>query len=259
LMSAENVTEVVSDMWFTVLHDIIDAYIEKGAYKEQWPLEDLAKALRDQAGLDLPLGAWAAEEGVGENELRERVVQAADNLMAQKRQNFVAAVEQKPESFFLPPDMPQTERASVAELLFQDLERSLVLQGLDKVWKEHLLNLDHLRQGINLRAYAQRDPLNEYKAEAFALFGAMLEQYRSSVTKNLMTVDLLGTQMPKGFDMPQNIQLTREDPALMAAMNNDASNVVPLNSNGGDTGYISRNGPCTCGSGKKYKYCHGKL
>jgi preprotein translocase subunit SecA len=127
------------------------------------------------------------------------------------------------------------------------------------VWKEHLLNLDHLRQGINLRAYAQRDPLNEYKAEAFALFGAMLEQYRSSVTKNLMTVDLLGTQMPSAFDMPQNIQLTREDPALMAAMNNDASNVVPLNSSSSDTGYISRNGPCTCGSGKKYKYCHGKL
>lgn len=256
LMSAENVTEVVSDMWFTVLHDIVDAYIEKGAYKEQWPLEDLAKALRDQAGLDLPLGAWAAEEGVGEDELRERIVQAADNLMAQKRQKFVSAVEQKPESFFLNPDMPQAERASVAELLFQDLERSLVLQGLDKVWKEHLLNLDHLRQGINLRAYAQRDPLNEYKAEAFALFGAMLEQYRSSVTKNLMIVDLLGTQMPSAFDMPQNMQLTRDDPALMEAM---ANNVVPLNGSNAGTGYISRNGPCTCGSGKKYKYCCGKL
>jgi preprotein translocase subunit SecA len=200
--------------------------------------------------LDLPVVDWAKEDGIAEDNLRERLTEASDAKMAQKAANYG----------------PELMRLA---------ERSLLLQILDQTWKEHLLALDHLRQGINLRAYAQRDPLNEYKSEAFVLFTEMLNHLREAVTSVLCHVELRVQraddpgQAPSGAPVPppprQRMIETREDPAWsgggLAQDGDTAVATAPPASQAADSPWARtpRNAPCPCGSGKKFKHCHGKV
>ncbi len=227
LMSVEDVSEDLRDMRHQVVNDLIARFIPEGAYAEQWETTALHEEVLRVFGLDLPIADWAKEEGIAEAEIRERIFAAADRRMAEKVANYG-------------PD------------LIRSVEKSLLLQVLDQVWKEHLLTLDHLRQGIGLRAYGQRDPLNEYKTEAFALFEKMLDRLRERVTTILAHVELRSED--SGAPAPTRQPATSyTDPAFTTA-------VLPaVDANDPSTwGRVPRNATCPCGSGRKFKYCHGK-
>ncbi|MBL8658331.1 MAG: preprotein translocase subunit SecA [Rhodospirillales bacterium] len=255
LMSAEDVSHTVTDMRHQVVEDLVATDIPENAYPEQWNTHSLHGEVFRIFNLDLPLADWAKEEGIADQEMRERLLEATDRRMAEKAANFG----------------PETMRM---------IEKSLLLQILDQVWKEHLLSLDHLRQGIGLRAYAQRDPLNEYKREAFNLFQAMLERLRERVTLVLAHVEL---RMDPAVEPalrpppPPEMHESRADPALVGAGAEDDREPVaaaavasaPVRSrqiegavdprDPATWGRVSRNALCPCGSGKKYKHCHGQL
>jgi preprotein translocase subunit SecA len=236
--------------------EVIDAMVlrrvPERAFSEQWELKELADDLRRVLNLDLPVEEWGREEGIDEGHLRERVEQAADAMMAAKAANM------GPE-------------------LMRFIEKSLLIQMLDAVWKEHLYALDHMRQGIGLRAYGQRDPLNEYKSEAFALFNAMLDELKERVTGMLSRVELA----PEPVRPPPPIQYMELHPQPMSAFAGEPEMALEGASVGAGAMAIgasqamrsdtvdandpatwrnaSRNAPCPCGSGKKYKHCHGRL
>ena len=170
-MKATDVSETVADMRAEIIEAMVLRRVPEKAFAEQWELKELADDLRRVLNLDLPVEEWGREEGIDESHLRERVEQAADAMMAAKAANM------GPE-------------------LMRFIEKSLLIQTLDAVWKEHLYALDHLRQGIGLRAYGQRDPLNEYKSEAFALFNAMLDELKERVTAMLARVELAPEPVP---------------------------------------------------------------
>jgi preprotein translocase subunit SecA len=230
LMSVEDVSEDLRDMRRQVIDDLVGKYIPEGAYPEQWATDSLHEEVLRVFGLDLPIADWAKEEGIADAEIRERIGAAADRRLAEKAANF------GPE-------------------LTRNVEKSLLMQVLDQVWKEHLLTLDHLRQGIGLRAYGQRDPLNEYKTEAFALFEQMLDRLRERVTTILAHVELRMDDPAQSLQPapPKGATETRADPAF-------AQDTRPaFDANDPATwGRVPRNAPCPCGSGRKYKHCHGK-
>ncbi len=255
LMAARDVAEMVRDMRHHVIEDIVARHVPAKAFAEQWDMDGLHADILRLFGLDLPLRDWAREDGIAEAEIRDRLLQATDAKAAEKVANY------GPE-------------------IMRDVEKGVVLQVLDTVWKDHLLTLDHLRQGIGLRAYGQRDPLNEYKREAFTLFEDMLATLRERAVHLLMHVEL---QLAPGeaFFMDATERETHEtriDPALGyqqatglldggEAAAPAATGPTPIRSrqaaddidpNDPTTwGKISRNAPCPCGSGKKYKHCHG--
>ncbi len=251
IMDLDEVVELVKDMRHSVINDLVARCIPPRTYAEQWDMETLKGETLRLLNLDLPLADWAKEEGIADDEIRERLTDASDRKMAEKVANAG-------------PD------------IFRRMEKAMVLQQLDQHWKEHLLNLDHLRQGINLRAFGQRDPLNEYKTEAFGMFEMMLNHLRENVTQTLSLVEFNIAPSEDLFISRQETHETREDPAL-AGGNED--NVHPLGSRResplpGKTmrnrafdpqdpatwaATTPRNAPCPCGSGKKYKYCHGQL
>lgn len=247
LMAAVDVAEDVIEMRHQVIEDMVAAAIPEKAYVDQWNVDLLHEETLRVFGGDLPVREWAAEEGIADQEIRERLTDATDRMMAEK------AVNVGPE-------------------VMRSVEKSLLLQLLDQSWKEHLLTLDHLRQGIGLRAYAQRDPLNEYKREAFDLFDEMLTGLRDRVTQVLAHVQFqaepdLGALRPQ----QQQTQETRTDPAQQTDDGEDGGRVETatvshrqsaenMDPNDPDTwGRVPRNAPCPCGSGKKYKHCHGKV
>jgi len=248
-MRAEDVSETVHEMRAEVVSNLVARRIPEKAYAEQWETEALAEDLRRLLNLDLPIVDWGREEGIDETGIRERIEAAAEAHMAAKVANF------GPE-------------------IMRFVEKSLLLQMLDAVWKEHLLALDHLRQGIGLRAYGQRDPLNEYKSEAFAMFNAMLDDLKERVTSMLARVELGPEAAPEpAFQPPARQTLQYSDPAASApyaggdvleaerprmAMSSQAAAAIdPADpATWRDT---PRNAPCPCGSGKKYKHCHGRL
>jgi len=231
-----------------VIETMVMRRVPEKAFSEQWELKELADDLRRVLNLDLPIEEWGREEGIDESHLRERVDQAADALMAAKAANM------GPE-------------------LMRFIEKSLLIQTLDAVWKEHLYALDHLRQGIGLRAYGQRDPLNEYKSEAFALFNAMLDELKERVTAMLARVELAPepVQPPPPIQMiethPQPVPVFAGEPemAMEGAGSMTIAATQPMRSDAVDPNdpatwrNTSRNAPCPCGSGKKYKHCHGRL
>jgi preprotein translocase subunit SecA len=242
-----------------VIAGLVATHVPENAYAEQWNMHGLHAEVLRVFNLNLPLVDWAAEEGIADAEIRERLTEAVDRKMAEKAANF------GPE-------------------IMRMVEKSLLLQILDQVWKEHLLGLDHLRQGIGLRAYAQKDPLNEYKREAFNLFEAMLERLRERVVSVLAHVELQLTPKEEAALLPtgeQEMHETREDPAFAhadaapqqsaaaAAAPAAAPAPTPVRSRHGSAtldpkdpatwGRIARNAPCPCGSGKKYKHCHGQV
>jgi preprotein translocase subunit SecA len=240
IMASKDVAATITDMRHEVIDAMVTRCVPENALADQWDVDGLHEECLRLFNLDLPVAEWAKEEGIADSEIRERIVQAADSKMAQKAANYGADI-------------------------MRMAEKSLLLQLLDQDWKDHLLQLDHLRQGINLRAYAQRDPLNEYKREAFELFGSMLIGLRENVTRVLSHIELRvqrGEEEPMPPPPPPRRMVeSRSDPALAEA-SASAGTVAGLASAAAAAapwGKTPRNAPCPCGSGKKYKHCHGRI
>ena len=239
-MRADDVSETVAEMRADVVATTVALRIPEKAYAEQWETQALADDLHRLLGVELPVVDWAAEEGIDERGIRERVEAAADAHMAAKA-------------------------ANVGPDLMRFVEKSILLQMLDAVWKEHLLALDHLRQGIGLRAYGQRDPLNEYKSEAFALFNAMLDELKERVTTMLARVEIGPEAPPEPAYASVNAGISYSDPAREAPYAGgdvlEAERPVLVLDPADPSTWLAtpRNALCPCGSGKKYKHCHGKL
>ncbi|MFL9824994.1 preprotein translocase subunit SecA [Rhodoplanes sp. SY1] len=245
-MRDEVTNEVVTDMRRSVVDDLVGKHVPENAYPEQWDTPGLEEELKRVLGLDLPVHDWAKEEGIADEELTARIERKADEHMAAKAAQWG-------------PDV------------LRYVEKSILLQSLDHLWREHLVMLDHLRNVVGLRGYAQRDPLNEYKAEAFALFEAMSQNLREAVTSQLMRVEIV-QQQPDEAQLPY-MEATKLDPSTGENEFAPAEVGVLLGSRqDGDTvaaaardpknpatwGKVGRNEACPCGSGKKYKHCHGR-
>ncbi|MGB0720237.1 MAG: SEC-C metal-binding domain-containing protein, partial [Bdellovibrionales bacterium] len=255
IMEATEIGDLVKDMRTGVIEDAVRATIPPGAYAEQWDVEALETETHRLLGEELPIKDWAKEEGIADAELLERILDHANRKMAQK------VTQTGPE-------------------IWRKIEKGIVLQLLDQHWKEHLLNLDHLKQGINLRAMGQKDPLNEYKTEAFGLFDQMLNQLSDSITMTLNIIEVNIDENSRSLRIPgfdgapaQQTKETRQDPAL-AGHGRDANTQAepekrqPLrrppktafDPNDPQTwGKVARNADCPCGSGKKFKHCHGQM
>ena len=219
LMQVENISETLEDMRNEIIEDLVNINIPEKAYAEQWDLEGLNVSLK-KYGLDLPLSNWAKNDGVTEIEFKNLIKEEANTKISNK-----------------------TDLFGVKNM--QTIEKQIMLQVVDQNWKEHLLQLDQLKQGIGLRAYAQRDPLNEYKSEAFNLFQEMLQNIRNQVTTILLNIEV-SSEIPER--KKENITLIKEP----LDGNNSKKINTPIISK-----KIGRNETCPCGSGKKYKNCHG--
>ena len=255
IMHAQDVAATTADMRAESVAATVALMIPENALPEQWNTQALHAECLRLLGLDLPVADWAKEEGVTADEVEERIIAAADRKMAEKTANYGA-------------DMMRMA------------EKSLLLQILDQTWKDHLLSLDHLRQGINLRAYAQRDPLNEYKREAFELFEGMLVQMRDQVTSVLSHIELRFEPPPMPTPPPQFIEHREPEPAMAeagypalgfaaAAATGSAPRPAAIRANkpaaaasppsAAPWAGTPRNAQCPCGSGKKFKHCHGRI
>ena len=234
IMKAEDVNATVIDMRHEVIESLVTKTIPPGTYKEQWDLDTLAEEAASTLNLEENISKWADEEGVADQEILERLIEASNRRLAEKAANYGSE-------------------------LFRMAEKSILLQVIDQQWKEHLLALDHLRQGINLRAYAQRDPLNEYKREAFNLFDEMLASVRHTITGALSNLEIqLDGEETDGQQSPAESydegKVSKGHKRLINATSQE------LDPNDPSTwGKVPRNAPCPCGSGRKYKHCHGKL
>ena len=234
IMNAEDVNATVTDMRHEVIESLVNKTIPAGTYHEQWDLDTLAAEVAGTLNLDEDIKQWADEEGVADQEILERLLEASNRRLAEKAANY------------------GTE-------LFRMAEKSILLQVIDQQWKEHLLALDHLRQGINLRAYAQRDPLNEYKREAFNLFDEMLESVRHTITGALSNLEIqLDNEEMSNQQNPAEDYQAREVSKGPKRLSNTAGQGIDPD-DPSTWGKVPRNAPCPCGSGRKYKHCHGKL
>ncbi|MGV2122634.1 preprotein translocase subunit SecA [Agrobacterium vitis] len=236
LMDAEDLTETIDDMRHELIDTIVRTHIPEKAYAEQWDVAGLKTAMTGILNLDLPIEDWAQEEGIAEDDIVERVKKAADEVMAEKTERF------GPE-------------------IMAYIERSVLLQTIDNLWREHIVNLDHLRSVVGFRGYAQRDPLQEYKAEAFELFQALLANMREGVTAQMMRVEIV-REAPPEPTLPI-MHGHHEDPQTGQDEFAATDGVVsPDNRNPADPstwGKVGRNEMCPCGSGKRFKHCHGAL
>ncbi|MBC6717123.1 preprotein translocase subunit SecA [Aurantimonas sp. DM33-3] len=245
LMDSEELDEAVADMRHATIEGIVSRHIPEKAYPEQWETEALKAETLEYLNLDLPITDWANEEGIAEDDIRERIREHADRAAAEKAERFGPQV-------------------------MTYVQRNIVLQTLDALWREHLVNLDHLRSVVGFRGYAQRDPLNEYKSESFELFEAMLGNLRERTTSQLTRVEIV---------QPEQRQPAPQVPAMEAhhvdattgvdEMGDGAArltaNFTPAAADGlrrdpenpDSWGQVGRNEPCPCGSGKKFKHCHG--
>ncbi|WP_296039778.1 preprotein translocase subunit SecA [uncultured Agrobacterium sp.] len=239
LMEADNIGETAADMRNEVIEALVGKHIPENAYAEQWDIEGLKAGVQQSLNLDLPLDDWAKEEGIAEDDILQRIAEAADKVMADKAERFGPEV-------------------------MTYVERSVILQTIDHLWREHIVNLDHLRSVVGFRGYAQRDPLQEYKAEAFELFQALLANLREAVTAQLMRVELM-VDTPAPTELPEMTAhhldpVTGEDEFAIASAAGADIYVPPEQRNPNDPatwGKVGRNEACPCGSGKKYKHCHG--
>ena len=254
LMGTEDVSDTVAGMRRDVVDTLVKRTIPEGVYAEQWKIGELKEEVQRIFGLDLPVDEWAKEEGIADEEIKTRLDDAVERVFAQKAAQYG-------------PDV------------WRQVEKSVLMQIFDQNWKDHLLHLDHLRQGIGLRAYGQKDPLNEYKREAFNLFSDLLTNLREQVITLLATLQIR-MEPPPMPEMPSDMHEVHEDPALAAAMSDDPA-YDPADPDGGGVatlhrprpvakgpvdpndpstwGKVSRNASCPCGSGKKFKHCHGRV
>ena len=235
LLEATEIGETITAMRYDVLSDLISTYVPPGSIEELWEITELENAIEAETGLDLPIVQWLEENpDLHEETLRERVIAAANESYAEKE--VLASVEN-----------------------MRQFERSVMLQSVDNHWREHLSALDHLRQGIHLRSYAQKNPKQEYKREAFELFEGLLNTIKSEVTKVTMLVqiktqeDLGAVEPPEGVE---NVQYQHADYDEALEGEDAAEAAQPIVREGIKVG---RNDPCPCGSSKKYKQCHGAL
>lgn len=242
LMDAESVSETIEDMRQDVIDGLVKLHIPERAYAEQWNVEELKKGVQAFLNLDLPIEEWAAEEGIAEDDIHTRITEAADKLAKERAERFGPEV-------------------------MTYVEKSVVLQTLDHLWREHLVNLDHLRSVVGFRGYAQRDPLQEYKSEAFELFQALLANLRQAVMAQLMRVEIVREaatapepELPEGIEGHHLDATTGEDEFSQADAQSGSAVVAPEDRDPEDEatwGKVGRNEACPCGSGKKYKHCHG--
>ena len=242
-MDAVDLSDVITEMRQDTIEDLVTRHLPPKAYAEQWDVDGLHEHVVNMLGMDLPIAQWAAEEGIANEEIQERIQKAADTRAAERE--AVAS-----------PDRMRT------------IEKSFLLQMVDLQWREHLMHLDHLRNVIGLRSYAQRDPLNEYKTEAFSLFEKLLVDLRQNVTRWLMTVEFSYAEPEEPAPLTNYTEvhvdpLTGENAAQMGALpeglsvaQREALPVAALPDGWQQTG---RNSACPCGSGKKFKHCHGTL
>ncbi|WP_108780760.1 preprotein translocase subunit SecA [Pontivivens insulae] len=243
IMEADDLSETVGDMRHEAVDDLVTTYIPPRAYADQWDTEGLAEALKDTFGRDFPVVEWANEEGVDDDDIKERLKADVDQAAAQKVAKYGA----------------ETMRG---------VEKQILLQTIDKEWRDHLLTLDHLRSVVGFRGYAQRDPLNEYKTEAFELFDGLLSGLRTKVTKQLANVQIMTPEERDALvaRMQQMAADQQAQGASAAAQTGDTPATPGVQAgparNPEDPstwGNVSRNEACPCGSGKKYKHCHGQL
>ena len=242
-MESDDLSEIIVEMRHDTIDDLVTRHLPPKAYAEQWDIEGLTERVKSILGMDLPIAEWAAEEGIADEEIKTRITKAADDYAAQR------------EVIITPEQMRQ-------------VEKNFLLQMIDLQWREHLMHLDHLRNVIGLRGYGQRDPLNEYKTEAFSLFEKLLGDLRTNTTRWLMTVEIAYAEpdMPEALSGLQEVHLdplTGENAAVAGAIPDGLSpeqrEALPVSALPEGWENTSRNGPCPCGSGKKFKQCHGSL
>jgi preprotein translocase subunit SecA len=240
-MAATDLSDVIREMRLDTIEDFVNRHLPPKAYAEQWDIEGLDHHVREFLGMELPIKAWAAEDGIANEEIEQRLIKASDERAAERE-------------------------AKVGDHM-RTVEKSFLLQMIDVQWREHLMHLDHLRNVIGLRGYGQRDPLNEYKTEAFTLFEALMVNLRQNVTRWLMTVEFQFEEPPPPpFGQFQEVHLdplTGENVADMGALPDGLSaeqrQALPVTSLPDGWENAGRNSPCPCGSGKKFKHCHGAL
>jgi preprotein translocase subunit SecA len=244
IMSADEVSEQIAQMREEVVEELVARHIPEKAYAEQWDAAGLHQEILKTFGLDLPVVDWTKEEGIADEEVRERILKAVETRAAERTANFG----------------PEIVRYA---------EKAILLQTLDHDWREHIVNLDHLRQYVGLRGYGQRDPLNEYKSEAFTLFEALLSKLRFDVVTQLMHIQI-SVQPPPELHEPdaRTLQATHINASTgeneMVQASYDPSAPRPRDiavdpNNPATWGKVQRNAPCPCGSGRKFKHCHGAL
>ncbi len=253
IMEAEDLGEITLDMRHQVIDDLVTQHVPPKTYAEQWDMHGLYAAVLENLGLDIPLIGWADEEGVDGEVIRDRLEEASDKQMADKSAAFG----------------PDTMR---------QIEKQVLLQAIDGKWREHLLTLEHLRSVVGFRGYAQRDPLNEYKTESFQLFQSMLESLRTDVTKNLGQIRPMTEEEQRALVEQMRAQQAEARRVTDAAARAPTGAAVegaeaagpavaataPLlegfdEMNPDTWGNPGRNDPCPCGSGNKFKHCHGRL
>ena len=253
LMRGADLNDTVTDMRHEMIDDMVAQHIPEKAYAEQWDVDGLTQATQESLGLEAPIKAWSEEEGIANEEISERLNKECDRVMASKA-------------------------AQVGPDTMRQVEKAVLLQTIDQNWREHLQMLEHLRQAVGLRGYAQRDPLNEYKSEAFTLFESLLQRLRVEVTRQLMNVQFVAEPEPIEENPLPEMHAHHIDPltgrdelaerdggvavAERPAPNQPARNkpLTELDPKDPATwGKIARNAPCPCGTGKKYKHCHGAL
>ena len=231
IMEAEDLAEITQDMRHQVIDDLVDEHIPAKTYPDQWDLDTLEKEIAEKIGANAQIVIWGKEEGVDDTIIRERIYDASDKFMAAKSVEFGTDT-------------------------MRSIEKSVLLQSIDQKWREHLLTLDHLRSVVSFRGYAQRDPLNEYKTEAFGLFESLLNGLRSHVTAQLAQVRPLRTE-----ERQEMIKKMMEEQILNSSSKKPKEeNGVAFNESDKSTwGNPGRNDKCPCGSNKKFKHCHGRL
>ncbi|MEL6621325.1 MAG: preprotein translocase subunit SecA [Pseudomonadota bacterium] len=267
IMGDDDVSETIRSMRHDVIEAMVAKSIPENAYAEQWETGKLTEEVRQIFDLDLPIADWAAEEGIADEEIRERLTKAVD-------------------------DKAEAKETEIGTELIRDVEKAVLLQTLDHLWREHLVTLEHLRQVIGFRAYGQRDPLIEYKSEAFLLFNAMLDRLREVVTGQIMHLQLApDSPLFEESELPE-LEAYHPAPELIGdgldhfaladqAISAEADRYEQGYEDDGELktapvrtrvaagardpsdpstwGKVARNAPCPCGSGKKYKHCHGRL
>jgi preprotein translocase subunit SecA len=243
-MTSSDLSQIVAEMRRDTVDDLVGRHLPPKAYADQWDVEGLDERVRNLLGLELPLKDWAAEDGISHEDIQERLLAAADARAAERE-------------------------AMISPERMRDLEKNFLLQMVDMQWREHLTHLDHLRNVIGLRGYGQRDPLNEYKTEAFSLFETLIGDLRQNVTRWLMTVEIQFADPepapPPMFEIHMDPLTGENERALEMADTVLASGAaeqraaLPLSALPDGYERTGRNAPCPCGSGRKFKHCHGSL
>jgi preprotein translocase subunit SecA len=246
LMQNDSVAETVADMRHAFVEDLVAKHVPENQYAEQWDVAGLKEELKRVLDIDLPVDEWAAEEGIADEELLSRIETRVDEHMAAKVGQWGADV-------------------------MRYVEKTILLQTLDHLWREHLVMLDHLRQVIGLRGYGQRDPLQEYKSEAFSLFETLIAHLREAVTGQLMRVEIVPPEEEQpvlpAMEVHKLDPNTGEDEMAFAQSGFAQASLAPVANasrsardpdNPASWGKVGRNEDCPCGSGKKYKHCHGR-